>query len=78
MCLIEFGKPVKHNDNDLRNGVIELDNMNRTKHDLVNKKKKRSNHKAILIDNNFVIVPKDPILYLAHMFEHSIVFVEQR
>lgn len=79
MCLIDFGKPVKHDENDLANGgSLALDSLDHTKHALANGKRKKPNHKALLTDNNFVIVPfRDPVLFLAHLSEQSILVVEK-
>lgn len=79
MCLIDFGKPVKHDENNLMNGgALALDTLDHSKHALANGKRKKPNHKAKLTDNNFAIVPfSDPVLFLAHLSEHSILVVEK-
>ncbi|KAH9301389.1 hypothetical protein KI387_012972, partial [Taxus chinensis] len=84
MCLIDFGKPVSQDDNDLSNGEsLILQKLDKAKNDLANgngkPKSGKLKHKPLIFsDKNFVILPfRYPVHFLAHLSEDSIVIVEK-
>uniref|UniRef100_A0A0D6QXE5 Uncharacterized protein n=1 Tax=Araucaria cunninghamii TaxID=56994 RepID=A0A0D6QXE5_ARACU len=83
MCLIDFGKPVNQDDNDLRNGeTITFEKLGSANHDLANGDEKPSNgklkYKPVFSDKNFVILPlRYPVHFLTHLSERTILIVEK-